>query len=772
MTKKTNMAFPVCAACLATLALSFFSTVVHANNLLAKNLLTNSDFSQGTPGDKTFGWEAALAANQTSQCEVVAGRSSTTRGLRIFNDERGESFISQKIPVRPWRWYVAEVWVKSDGMYSADARVYLKNGQKRGQWQYYMDHFHKPASGWRRIRAFDLSGDSELLSLEIGGTSFSGELLISEPVVRECSLVEAVSYHFKPNPRRPGTYGPPVDKEKGQPGYAFLRSDVRRVARGFPNALRISMDLPEQADPGARVSLWLPPGVRFLKLRPHGGGKIPPQVTALPDGPHAPGGQHLELSTGRGDSNLLVESDLAPGERATGYVSYEWNEGYQLPRSVLFEGVQLPNITAPQRIVTSLDVYQAAYLNWENLLPNLTGQQAMVRDLKQMGFNRLQLWGGDPGPYAKLGIEAGSSYGGSFAVDLEKYPDSGAVTFAGERSAKVMCPSYRGLGFTENEWFEQLRKTATLSSSVNLDDEVYLMSGVGPEICFCDRCVERWHAWVRQHHPDLADHGPAEFFRRAHKYPAHYEAWLRFRCDLVAERFGILRQEFYKAVQASGVQTTSAPEFGAFTGEEPLIGLSSIEALSETLDFISPMIYHDANGVRQEVQKLAPLSNGKLIVCLAPGYNISLPGDARSQVLETVMGGAQGFVAWNLDIGPITTGHLTDMSEAIKMFAPVEDILLDGQIHPGYAANQDSTHLLARKLRGESVLLVSDYSPGVGSVKVTVPGESILEVVDLFHNEVVARLDAAGRTFKVTLKRDFQARLYHLKSPAGLTEGN
>jgi hypothetical protein len=33
------------------------------------------------------------------------------------------------------------------------------------------------------------------------------------------------------------------------------------------------------------------------------------------------------------------------------------------------------------------------------------------------------------------------------------------------------------------------------------------------------------------------------------------------------------------------------------------------------------------------------------------------------------MGGGQRFVAWNLDISPVTTGHQADMSEAIKMLA-------------------------------------------------------------------------------------------------------
>ena len=279
----------------------------------ADNLLINSDFNQDKTDDKDFGWTIELAKDQQSAFSVVAGRDTESRTLRICNDELGRSFIRQVIAVQPWRWYVAEVWVKSDGMYSPDVRVSLIGGRKRGQWQYHMDYFHRPKSGWRVIRAFDHAGDSERLILTIGGNAFSGELLVSEPVVRECSLVEAASYHANPNSRNPGVYGPPVDISKGLPGYAFLRSDVRRVARGFPNALKISLDLADSKDDDGRVSLWLPLGIRYLKLRPHVGGKISPKVTRLPVAQHAPRGTHLELYTGRGESNLLVDSDLEPG---------------------------------------------------------------------------------------------------------------------------------------------------------------------------------------------------------------------------------------------------------------------------------------------------------------------------------------------------------------------------------------------------------------------------------------------------------------------------
>ena len=50
-----------------------------------------------------------------------------------------------------------------------------------------------------------------------------------------------------------------------------------------------------------------------------------------------------------------------------------------------------------------------------------------------------------------------------------------------------------------------------------------------------------------------------------------------------------------------------------------------------------------------------------------------------------------------------------------------------------------------------------------GEVKVTVPRQPVLKVIDLFTNKVVARLEAGRRAFDVTLRRNFQGRRYHLR---------
>ena len=742
-------------------AVSFCIVISLGSTCPAENLLIDSDFKRGKLADTDLGWKLELAKDQKSRVTVVEGHKSGARALRIYNDQRGSSYISQKFAVEPWRWYVAEVWVNSQEMYPVGWGFYmsLEGGRKPSGWRYNMDGFigwRQP--GWRRIQVVNNSQDDKHLTLNIGGGGFSGEVLLSAPVVRECSLVEAASYYPSVHNHHPALYGPPVDGAKGRYGQVFGRGDVCRVARDFPNPFYLIGYTDEKA-PDGRVSLVLPAGVRFRKVQY---GKTIPKISDLPDGK-----QRLELPPG--NSQLVVDSDLAAGERATGYVQYEWTGGYQLPHPVVFEGIGLPNVTAPKRAMTSLGVAGWTYSLWANGEQGRDNQTLMVRDIKRLGFNRLEAWGGSGKDYAERGIEGATAYGGSFYVDMKKYPESLATTLDGKPCREeLMCPSYRGAGLETHPWLEHARYTATkLSSCLTLDDEFYAMSATSPTICFDDRCMKRWSQWVAKNHPELDGISPKVFCRRPHKYPQHYDAWIRFRCDLVAERYAILRRAFHEAVKKSGIKTTDRPMLGAYVGGGPLLGIHSNESLSEVLDYLANMVYEEADTLWKKVAELAPRSGGKLVIAISPGYQMSPPGGARSQVLEAVMGGSKGFIAWGYYMG-MTAGHLVDMAEAIKMFAPVEDIILDGEIENGYTAEKDSVNLSARRQGTESVLLVSDYSPTPGRVKVTVPGQAELEVVDLFTDEMVDRLDAGKRTFEVRLRRDFRARLYHLQPPSRL----
>ena len=725
---------------------------------LADNLLINADFKKSKPGEDGFGWVVDLAKDQKSECTVVEGRGPGTSAIRVYHDELGASYLSQKVAVRPWRWYVAGVWVNSQEMAAFDFApcVSLEGGREISGGRFHNDTFEWPKKGWRRIDVIAHSADQDHITLKMGGggTSgssggWSGQLLFAEPTVRECGIVEAAGYYPSVSNRHPALYGSHPNAQHNEYGYAFQRGDVCRVAPGFPNPLYIIGRMDKDA-PDGRVSLALPPGVRFRK---HQNKKISPEVSDVPNGY-----QRVELPPG--NHELVVDTGLGPGEEAVGYVQFEWKGGFQVPTPVRFKGISFPDVGSPRRARMVLGISGATVYHWNDDAP------AMIGDFKRFGFNHLEIWGGDARWLAKDGMYAAIGGGGQFYVDPKKNPEAVAVMLNGEACLDrngLSSPSYRGPAM--QPLIDVVKHYATISSALTVDDEFYACSGQSPVICFHPRTILRWNQWVAEHEPDLPGVDPKVFARQPHKYRKHYDAWLRFRCDLVAERYAILRKAFHEAVKESGVKTTKETMFGAYIGGGPLVGLHSNKALAPVLDYVANMVYEDAGGVRKEVARLAPVTGKKLLIAISPGYQMSPPGDARSGVLEAVMGGSQGVIAWGYYMG-MSTGHLADMAEAVKMFSPVEDVVLDGTLEGGYSSDPDSVNLSARAKDGVSVLLVSDYSPNPGRVMVSAAGDAELEVVDLFTGEAVARLNAKQRAFGVELRRDFNARLYRIE-PAG-----
>jgi len=728
----------------------FLGTVAFADNLL-----TNADFKQSKPGDPDFGWTLDLAKGQKSECTVVEGHRPGTTALRLYNDELGASYVSQEIKVQPWRWYVAEVWVNSEGMAAFDFApcISLEGGRVVNGGRFHNDTFEWPKKGWRCLHVVAHSADQDHITLKMGGGGisgggggWSGELLFSEPVVRECSIVEAASYYPSVSNRHPSLFGLRPNAERGDEwGYVFQRGDVCRVAPGFPNPLYIIGRMNEQT-PEARVSLALPPGVRFRMCQDR---KITATVSEMPNG-----FQRVELPP-RANA-LVVDTTLKPGEEAVGYVQFEWKGGFQCPVPVHFKGIALPQVVPPKRTMVTLGIAGATVYQWND------DKAAMVRAFRRFGFNHLEIWGGDPRGLHRDGMYGATAFGGGFYGDPERYPEAVAITIDGKPSREgLISPSYRGPAL--QPFIDRVKHYATMSSALTLDDEVYGCSATSPTIGFHPRTIERWNQWVAEHEPDLAGVDPHVFARQPHKYRKHYDAWLRFRCDLVAERYAILRDAFHQAVAESGVKTTERTMLGAYIGGGPLVGLHSNKALAPALDYVANMVYDDAAGVRKEVARLAPLTGKKLVIAISPGYQMSPPGDARSAVLEAVMGGAQGVIAWGYYMGA-TAGHLADIADAVKMFGPVEEIILDGVIQHGYTCDRASVNLLDRKHGNATVLLVSDYSVSPGRVLASVPGDNPLSVIDLYTRQKVAQLTRQRRGFHVELKRDFTARLYYLRA--------
>ena len=751
------------ARCLVFAALGLFVSAP-GGAAGTENLLRNPDFGEGEPGTAESGWILDTRAGAATVCTVVSGRTPEAKALRLYNDELGKAYVHQTVTVHPWRWYVAEVWVNTENMASFGFAPWIElRGERRVNGdRYELDWLEWPQKGWRRVHVVTHAADKAEVTLELGGGwvagGWSGEILFCEPVLRECSQVEAAGRYPSPCTQDPRLFGPVVAPEQNEHGYIFQRSKLCRVVSGFPNPFRLVGRMNKEA-PEARVSLVLPPGIRY---RCQQYGKIDLSISDIRGGY-----QRLEMPPD--SQEIVLDSDLRPGERAVGYASYEWRGGFQLPAPVHFEGISFPDAPQLRRLPIMLTIGGYQPNAWRpDEAAGLDATDVMIRDFKRFGFNSLEIWGGDARGYYRRGMPCGAQWGGSFYGDEKKFPEALAVTVNGDRCGggrALNCPSYRGPAL--EPFIERVRESAeTITSRLTVDDEYYAGSALSPMICFCERCGERWKEWRAKNAPGLADVDLAEFGRRPHKYLAHYDAWLRFRCQLVAERYKLLRDAFHAAVREHGTESWPEPQFGVSVGGGPLVGLHGNASLAKTLDYVANMVYDTCDGVRRRVAELAPRTGGKLFVTLAPGYMYNGVGETRSKLLETLMGGSKGVLLWGYYMG-IDAGQLFEVAEAVTMLAPVEDVVADGRLEPGWNADRESANLTVRRLDNTRVVLVSDYSPNPGPVTITVPTAETLEVTDLYSGARLARLTKDRRTFTVhALTRDFRARLYRIAPQA------
>ena len=125
------------------------------------------------------------------------------------------------------------------------------------------------------------------------------------------------------------------------------------------------------------------------------------------------------------------------------------------------------------------------------------------------------------------------------------------------------------------------------------------------------------------------------------------------------------------------------------------------------------------------------------------------------EVLEVFGSGAAGFKIW-YDIA-MNGGKYYWMSEGIRMVAPVEDILLDGEFAVERCDNPNTRIHSFRHDLG-TVVFCAEYSLGAVTVDVPVPVPGAAAVYDLRSGEQIASLKAGDRAFALTIDED-RARL-------------
>jgi hypothetical protein len=158
----------------------------------------------------------------------------------------------------------------------------------------------------------------------------------------------------------------------------------------------------------------------------------------------------------------------------------------------------------------------------------------------------------------------------------------------------------------------------------------------------------------------------------------------------------------------------------------------------------------------------AILPRSDILPWLTPGDAGMFPGDMfRYSLLECYANGARGLNFWGGKLWD--TEVLAAYSRAIRNIAPVEDIIVDGELLAGATA-EPAARISGMRRGNEMLLLVADYwkPSGAKAIQVTVPVAVESRVVDLDTGRDVALVQPGRNAFTVDLDRQL-ARVFHVR---------
>ncbi len=272
-----------------------------------------------------------------------------------------------------------------------------------------------------------------------------------------------------------------------------------------------------------------------------------------------------------------------------------------------------------------------------------------------------------------------------------------------------MCPSYRGPCYEE-----ELRRVATAARTLKpnyIDCDIELWNWQGPlDVKKCIRCqadkaasgIEDWGEWQlskgEEMWIDLYEAVQAAL-KEAGAPPCEMSVY-DFRPGRVYQFFWPF-DRLYPKYMATGQVSTYTP-----------LDPCHIEMIG--------------NDVREDREKL-PRSDQ--MPWLTPGDAGTFPGDAFCwAILECFCNGSRGINFWSNRVWD--ADDLAGYAKAIRMIAPVEDIIVDGELLE--CEVEGPGRVSAVRSDGGIVMLVSDYHGDTdGKVSINLKFEKDMEVVDL-----------------------------------------
>ncbi|MFP4055997.1 MAG: hypothetical protein ACLF0G_03920 [Candidatus Brocadiia bacterium] len=442
---------------------------------------------------------------------------------------------------------------------------------------------------------------------------------------------------------------------------------------------------------------------------------------------------------------LYLRSDRSTGRR--GWLRYQlrWPGGEGLPREIHVHSFRVPSPPTPRRLVTGL--------GWWSLRDTLEWPEAL-QAFRTLGFNTLPLFArytdlDDPEVQATVQRfrEAG------FRILNIDSPFHHMLAKAGEQRAELtcqfpdgthgeaFCPSYRGPLY-EAELDRVARQTAAVRADL-LCCDIELWSWRGPvDAPKCTRCQARFQA-------------------------SGAEDWQAWQLD---QGEAIWRQLASRVRAACARAGAPEPQLGVYDwrpGHDYQRFWPFDRLYPQCLSSSQPSTYTPLDPYHLELigdetrADRARLPRSDVLPWLTPGDAGTFPGEHFTYaLLECFANGARGTLFWSGRVWDPET--LAGYAEALRIVAPVEDVVVDGELASGVRCRPPMRVSGMRRGR-EMFLLVADYrSDQRRFVSLELPLGGPLVVRDLKTGREVVRLAEGQRRFRLAVGDDL-ARALHVE---------
>ena len=495
---------------------------------------------------------------------------------------------------------------------------------------------------------------------------------------------------------------------------------------------------------------------------------------------------------------------LPPGSTGTIRYQLKWQDGVQPFSEFKFKVMEIKSAPMPKKFISGFYNHVVKEFNQAEVLSQIGINTIAIRGYdnktlqlaKQLQAAGFFLKRGDyfwPGAATGNG---GTAYHEWTKLDRKARARDIGGYYITNGSHFQISPAYRGKYYTEaiNKEIEFCKKANISYFAFDMED--YIQKN-GEKADFSLSMLELFEKYWVKNHPGKKYIDPKVFERTPEKYPEYHTAWVDFKCMVWADFFAEMKKRFAEGLQ--GVQSAPYPGiiFSEWSVNKPWTEEGRNHCMRdrrffEVFNTLEVSIYTSVDrGVRQFEQTLELFAKNypdlkmKFIITPSPyalndNYYSSTAPDYperfKYMLMESFAYGCKGIIVWKYSAADLNT--LRQYSEAMNILAQVEDIVIDGSYRNlatnipyvdvtdnFYGAkstwkNQKRVFAKALKLRNKELITVSEYLTN-DELDVTVayaPGAKAI-LRDLESNEIVARMTAQDKSFKIKITPERRCRM-------------